>query len=255
MLKNDTDLAWERWGKRDPYFGVLADQKYRKINLEKNKKDFFESGARHILDVIEDLEKHFGPVSKASALDFGCGVGRLLVPLAKLFNRVTGLDVSKSMLQETSRNLAEQGIKNVELLESDDALSALGEQTFDFIHTVIVLQHIAPRRGYVIIQSLLRHLSSNGAFSIHVSIKHDASLVRKIVDFTKYKVPMAYVFFNVLKRRRIFEPVMEMHQYDVGTLLSIFDTAGFPAVIVKSKQQGRFLSASFYSKRSITSER
>jgi len=247
-MKKQTDFAWERWGQRDPYFGVLSDQKYRRANISNTKTDFFDSGDQHIANVLEGIEKHFGPVPKASALDFGCGVGRLLVPLSKIFGRVTGLDVSKAMLEEASRNLAERKIGNVDLLNSDDELSTLGNGKFDFVHTYIVLQHLSPERGYIIVRNLLRHLSSDGAFFIHVSCRRNLPMARELAYFCKTKLPFGYVLFNMLQGRRMFEPRMEVNEYDAGRLLEVLQRAGFQELLTKLENHGTSLTASFSSR-------
>ena len=42
MLANDPDRDWERWGKTDPYFGVLTDPKF----LDENLNDHFPLAIR-----------------------------------------------------------------------------------------------------------------------------------------------------------------------------------------------------------------
>lgn len=248
------DLEWERWGQKDPYFGVLTDPKYHKANIENSKADFFESGALHVANVLDQVQKHFGPIQRANALDFGCGVGRLLVPLSKEFNSVTGLDVSTSMLEEASKNLAIRQISNVELLESDDSLTRLGSRTFDFVHTYIVLQHIAPERGYRIIRNLLRHLSPEGAFFIHVSCRRNQSLARRLIYLSRSQVPFSYTLFNMLQGRRMFEPIMEMNEYDISRVFTILQQEGFPELKTRLENHGGCLTASFYSRKAHTTE-
>ena len=58
-----------------------------------------------------------------SALDFGCGVGRLLVPLARRCPSVVGVDVADSMLAQARARCDAVGVTNVRLLKSDDRLS------------------------------------------------------------------------------------------------------------------------------------
>jgi 2-polyprenyl-3-methyl-5-hydroxy-6-metoxy-1,4-benzoquinol methylase len=247
-MKNDTDLAWERWGRQDPYYGVLADEKYRKENIGNTSEDFFESGHLHLSNVLQEIEKHFGPVPKTSALDFGCGVGRVLIPLSKEFNNVTGIDVSKPMLDEAARNLAERTIGNVDLLESDDDLSKLGDKRFDFIHTYIVLQHISPERGYVIIRNLLHHLSPVGAFFVHVLCRRNLPFAKELAYFGKSNFPGGHILLNILKGRRMFEPKMEMNEYDLGRLLGVLQQFGFQELMTKLEIHNDCLTASFYSK-------
>ena len=95
-VQMNTDNEWEEWGKNNPYYGVLTHEKYRSKNLDENVKlEFFESGKKQIEHVIStcrrQIDKSFSP---EMALDFGCGVGRLTIPLAKIAGHVVGVDVS-----------------------------------------------------------------------------------------------------------------------------------------------------------------
>jgi len=255
-MKHQSDVAWEKWGQVDPYYGVLADDKFRGENIQQSKREFLDSGEEHIAGVLRKIDHHFGPIRRMRALDFGCGVGRLLLPLSQQFERVAGLDISKSMLQEASRNLSARDIGNVELLVSDDVLSALGDRTFDFVHSYIVLQHIEARRGYQIVSKLLDHLATDGAFFLHMCFGAARSTgrvqltgARRLVRYVRTKVPFAYVFLNVLRGHPAFRPAMEMNEYDVGTMFELFRGAGFTEVISNVEQHGSWLTVSFCGKR------
>src|ERR1700733_11821616 len=135
-LDKNTDSAWEEWGRREPYFGVITNPKFRRADItEGGKQEFFESGRLHVEYVMQvihrSIEPHFSP---KTVLDFGCGVGRLLVPFANIAEDVVGLDVSPSMLKEARRNCDDKGVTNVRLLASDDSLSSL-KSSFDLIHS------------------------------------------------------------------------------------------------------------------------
>jgi SAM-dependent methyltransferase len=165
-----TDVAWEEWGRRDPYFGVITDPKFRSAQLsQRTKQDFFESGESHVHGVLATIRKHIDPLfAPRTVLDFGCGVGRLVVPFAKVAEEVVGLDVSPSMLREAQRNCDECQLHNVRLLMSDDALSTL-HGMFDLIHSCIVFQHIPLERGRAIFAELLRHLRPGGVGAIQLT--------------------------------------------------------------------------------------
>jgi len=165
-----TDSAWEEWGRRDPYFGVITDPKYRRSSInERSTQEFFDSGRSHVDYVLTTIKKYINPeFAPCTVLDFGCGVGRLLLPFATVANDVLGLDVSLSMLREARKNCHERGMRNVRLLHSDDELSTLTE-TFDLIHSCIVLQHIPIKRGRVIFAKLLRHVRPGGVCAIQLT--------------------------------------------------------------------------------------
>jgi ubiquinone/menaquinone biosynthesis C-methylase UbiE len=165
-----TDSAWEEWGRRDPYFGVITDPKFRRSSInERSKQEFFESGLSHVRYVIATIQKYIDPnFVPRTILDFGCGVGRLLIPFAMVAENVVGLDVSVSMLREARKNCNERGLRNVHLSPSDDELSTVAG-TFDLIHSCIVFQHIPKERGRAIFSKLLRHVRPGGMGAIQLT--------------------------------------------------------------------------------------
>jgi 2-polyprenyl-3-methyl-5-hydroxy-6-metoxy-1,4-benzoquinol methylase len=133
------------------------------------KREFFESGESDVLRVLTTIRKFIDPgFTPRTVLDFGCGVGRVLVPFAKMADEVVGLDVSRSMLHEAQRNCDERQLCNVRLLESDDDLTAL-TSTYDLIHSCIVFQHIPVERGRAIFSKLLHHLRPGGVGAIQMT--------------------------------------------------------------------------------------
>jgi SAM-dependent methyltransferase len=165
-----TDIAWEEWGRRDPYFGVITDPKFRRTEIdEKRKREFFESGESHVHGVLTTIRKHVDPTfAPGRVLDFGCGVGRLLPAFSKIAGEVVGLDVSPSMLREAEWNCDERRLPNVRLLISDDSLSSLSG-SFDLIHSCIVFQHIPIDRGRAIFSKLLQYLRPGGVGAIQLT--------------------------------------------------------------------------------------
>lgn len=108
MFDYHSDKEWERFGSIDPYYGVITNNRYKSSNMtERDKEDFFSSGFNYINHVINNIrsyiDKDFTP---KKALDFGCGVGRLVIPLSKIANEVTGVDISASMLNEAQKKLS-----------------------------------------------------------------------------------------------------------------------------------------------------
>ena len=133
-----TDKAWEKFGSEDPYFGVLAEERFTSEKIGENRDAFFESGRATIAHILGRYEGRFGSLPRGRALDHGCGVGRLALPLAEEFAEVVGLDVSPSMLAEAEANARDAGADNVRFALADDALSnAPGE--YDFVNSYMVL--------------------------------------------------------------------------------------------------------------------
>ncbi len=221
MFDDRTDREWEKYGRVDPYFGVLAEDKFRGHRLTgERKKEFFESGRICLDAVMNKVRRVFDPdFSIRRALDFGCGVGRLTIPLADYAGEVTGADVSESMLREAGRNCESRGLDNVVLVKTDDTLSSLAGE-YDFILSFIVFQHIPVKRGERIFRNLLARLAAGGVGVVHFTYARN---YRKpaILDLVKRILPPAANFANLLRGRKFNAPRMEMNVYNLNRLLAI----------------------------------
>lgn len=200
MFSNDSYREWEKFGKEDPYFGVITQEKFRKHNLtDENKEDFFKSGLSYIDDIFRKIRQRVDQTfTIKKALDFGCGVGRLVIPLSNVAQEVTGIDVSDSMLNEAKKNCEAQSIHNVVFAKSDDSLSALNGK-YDFIHSFIVFQHIPVKRGERIFENLISRLESGGILRFAFQICHELK-IQEICSICK----------------EIFTMFRKFHQFDKG---------------------------------------
>jgi SAM-dependent methyltransferase len=218
-----TDNAWEEWGRRDPYFGVITDPKFRSGGItEIAKQEFFASGESHVHGVLSTIRKHIDPgFAPRSVLDFGCGVGRVLIPFAKIADEVVGLDVSTSMLQEAQRNCDEQRLHNVRLFRSDDALSTLSGR-FDLIHSCIVFQHIPVERGRELFSKLLQHLSAGGVGAIQLTY----STTRYAPTCGLAPPELPYVDARNPRAAADADPLMQMNPYNLNDILFLMQCRG-----------------------------
>lgn len=228
-----TDAAWEAWGRRDPYYGVVSHPLFRREVVDDHRAEFFQAGRRVVQNRLAEYERMFGRLPRGSALDFGCGVGRLTLPLAEEFSRVVGLDIAPSMLAEARHNAAESGVDNVTFARSDDALTG-APGGFDFVHTYIVLQHIPTRRGMRIVEHLVEKVNPGGGLSLHVSVdvRHPAW---RLGSALLHRVPLAYKASSWIKGRPLSDPPMQMNGYSLQAILVHLARAGFPDVSLRSE--------------------
>jgi len=169
----------------------------------------------------------------ATKFDFGCGVGRVLIPLAARCREVTGVDVSPAMLEEARRNCDAAGASQVRLIRSDDNLSAI-EGDFDFVHSYIVLQHIPVERGERLVRELAGRLAPDGIGVFHVVYSRaPASPVRRFAHWARTRVPGAHWALNIARGRPARTPMMQSNPYSVTRLLDILSNAGCPEVLVR----------------------
>ena len=236
---NDSDRDWQEFGETDPYFAVLSAPEYHGRPDEAKRAEFFRSGETHIDRMVAIIRASLDPAfAPATALDFGCGVGRLLIPLAARCGEVTGVDISAAMLAEARRNCLAAGISNFKLLPSDDRLSAVTGQ-FDFVHSYIVLQHIPVARGEQIVRALAARIATNGVGMFHVTYTRlHKSILSRVLYWIRTKVPAGHFMLNLLMRRPARAALMQINRYSVTSLLDILYESGCNAVHVRFSDHG-----------------
>lgn len=92
---------------------------------------------------------------------FGCGVGRLLLPLARRCQTAVGIHASDGMLREAEKVCQMEKVRNISLVKGDDNCSSQAPG-FDFINSFIVFQHIPCDRGVRLFRRLLELLNEGG---------------------------------------------------------------------------------------------
>lgn len=217
MAKNDSDRSWEALARIDPYYAVLTEQRYRAGN---DAEEFFSSGEAHIDHVFKNLRRLNNSFRPRHSVDFGCGVGRLLIPLAHASAEVTGVDVSETMLAVAENNMRNRNIGNVRLVRSDDTLSAL-PAGFEFVHSVIVFQHIPVRRGEALFSTLLDKLAAGGMGAVHFLYFRNAPLWRKFVVRMGTYSSLVHGIANLVRGHKFTHPRMQMNHYSLVRLMRI----------------------------------
>jgi SAM-dependent methyltransferase len=141
---------WNAFGEQDPLWAILSDPAKRGRGWEQDLDEFFASGQAEVDDVLRVLAGRGVTLQNDRALDFGCGVGRLTRALAERFHSADGIDVAASMI-ERARELNEDSERLRFHHNPAQDLRLFGDESFDFILSLIVLQHMEPglMRGYM----------------------------------------------------------------------------------------------------------
>lgn len=213
----DTDAAWGRIGGSDPYFGVFSADRFHGGD---NQEAFFHSGELHVervLAAVRDLVPGFAP---KRMVDFGCGVGRLVIPFSRVSGTVVGVDVSPGMLEEARRNCESRGIANVQFVSSPQQL----EGRYDFVHSFFVFQHIAVSRGLPLAQALVERLEEGGIGALHFIYSDGRSRLRRLCYRLFRVVPGIYRLANLARRRTFNFPMVQMNAYPLARLLAMLET-------------------------------
>jgi ubiquinone/menaquinone biosynthesis C-methylase UbiE len=221
----DPAKQWEMYGAVDPYYGVLSAPDFHRAQLDDATRErFFETGRRHVAELTASIERRMGPDFEFHrALDYGCGVGRLTLPLAERCEHVYGVDVSPSMLREADRNAKRMRVNNVEWITAARLEELNGG--YDLVHSFLVFQHIPVREGERIFAKLLRGLRPGGVGAIHVTLRPSHPLAGSF-HWTVKTVPFAYNIFNLVRGREWSYPHMQMNHYSLNRLGCLLAEAG-----------------------------
>jgi trans-aconitate methyltransferase len=154
----------------------------------RTREDAVETGYRQVAQLTGKLEAHTGAsLASLHALDFGCGWGRLALPLAKRCEHVYGLDVAPSVLQEAERNAKKMKVSNVEWLDSGKLAELSGR--YDVVISMFVFQHIPVREGERILAMLVEGLRAGGMGAIHVVLRPSKPWARLFRRVTRSMPP------------------------------------------------------------------
>jgi SAM-dependent methyltransferase len=153
-LKDD----WEFLAREDALHAILTDE--NKARGRWDVDEFMATGKAEVETVMEHLS-HLGIVldCTGSALDFGCGVGRLTQALGQYFASCVGVDIAKGMIEKAE---AMNKKTNCRYITNTELRLPFSESSFSFIYCNIVLQHIPRRFAVQYLREFVRVLAPNG---------------------------------------------------------------------------------------------
>lgn len=151
---------WEELAQVDPLWAVLTEPQFK--DRQWDPAEFLARGEAEIASLMRILNVLGRPLLRRSALDFGCGAGRLSIALARRFDKVIGVDISETMIEVAKQNAA--SVSNVAFIVSRaEGLTEFDDASFDLVYSNLVLQHM-PSQGIALtyIADFIRVLANDG---------------------------------------------------------------------------------------------
>lgn len=173
MAKKPLGWAWDDLGRTNAAGAILTrDDQLVDWDLDQ----FWATGTADVARFINELAVLAPLASRARALDFGCGIGRLTRALAAHFTEVTGVDVAESMIRRARSANADRPNCTFVVNASAD-LSQFRTSSFDVVYSRLVLQHLEPALVRQYVPEMVRVLAPSGVLMFQLPDADAASRV------------------------------------------------------------------------------
>lgn len=150
LMKTD----WDERARIDEKFAICAV-------LNQKEEEFWKSGKDDCNYILGIGTKRYELIlngknpKKMRVLEIGCGVGRILIPMVKIFGEAIGVDVSTEMVNSGKKHIEQ--ISNCKIFETNGTdLSLFSSDYFDFCYSYIVFQHITEKE---IVKNYIKEIS------------------------------------------------------------------------------------------------
>ena len=229
---------WDALAKGDPFFAVLTnpDKQGNKWALA----EFFSTGVAEVDRDLARLRALAPGFSDRSALDFGCGAGRLTQALGRHFKRATGVDISGHMVALAGVHNSQEGVSFVHNVRPD--LRMFPDNAFSLVYSRITLQHVAPRYTRRYLREFTRVLEPGGIVSVQIPERVPVGDPPDRLRFSAWPPTM------VMRIRRFLRyhypgwfpgtPKMQMYALPREEVLRCLETAGAQVLSVDKSEHG-----------------
>jgi ubiquinone/menaquinone biosynthesis C-methylase UbiE len=134
--------------------------------------------------VVKSLE--IAPALKV--LDLGCGDGTTALPLARLGADVTGIDISRPLVDAGNKRAAEAGLSNLRFQEGDATnLEGVGDDSFDL--TLSVFGAMFAPRPFDVAKEMVRVTKPGGRIVMGNWIPGDPTFVSQLLKVSSAFTP------------------------------------------------------------------
>ena len=200
IISDKIKKAWENLGNSAAHHSVLTNDEFLPNSLEKNIGSFWKSGDKEVKEIEAILKRHGMKLNEVNvAIEYGCGVGRITVPLSKKVSAVHAYDISSPHLDYAKEHANEErAIINFHLVS--DPLDKL--QQCDLFYSRIVFQHNPPPIILQLIKNALESLNPGGIAIFQVPtyisgysfILNDWLNVDHALDMQMHCIPQTAIF-------------------------------------------------------------
>ncbi|MEO8658552.1 MAG: methyltransferase domain-containing protein [Bryobacteraceae bacterium] len=177
---------WNQRAREDAHYYVAFGRR------QQTDDEFFETGNEMVVSLASELKRlPRGNPRARRALEIGCGPGRLMKPLSRYFGEIHGVDVSDEMVRRAHENLRD--VRHAHAHHTPDStLAAFADESFDFVYSYAVFQHI-PSRDVVLgyLREARRVLKHGGILRCQINGLPDTA--RRYDTWSGVRIPAAEI--------------------------------------------------------------
>jgi SAM-dependent methyltransferase len=230
--------AWTWLGQEQPHWSVVSEERFRPDRLGENLGAFAATGEESCRLVLAQLARHdVTPALLPRAVEYGCGVGRMSLPLSRRFAALAACDISPAHLGIARAAGAEAGRGNITWWQAT-AEAPMPPPPWDLWFSYLVLQHNPP--------PITRHLLATAFAGLAPG---GVALFQLFTHIKGYRFRIA----EYLAQPEV--PRMELHALPQAEVFALAAAAGLEVLEVRedshatTRHPGRYLSHSFVLRR------
>src|SRR4051812_14985948 len=154
------------------------------------------------------LAPQFAPMT---TLEFGCGVGRLALPLARRPGTVVAVDRSAAMLETARAEARRRGLEHIVFERSDGQFAS--RRTFDLVVCYHVLQRLPRLEGVALLRKLIAAIGEDGVGVFQWCCRARSPATVRASRWIRERVPGMNAVANQLRGKPHEAPFIPTHVY------------------------------------------
>lgn len=133
-------------------------------------------------------------IDSKNILDFGCGIGRISLKVAKVAKSVIGVDISEQSIKVANENAKKYGVLNFKGFILDEKISIKYQKYFDYILLINVIHHVKDINS--IFKKINCYLKDNGEIIIFESNPLNFLFIPFLIYIKQVKSHLNTIYFR-----------------------------------------------------------
>src|SRR6266536_2817475 len=220
------ELSWNDKAKINPLFAIMSDDIFANANIDdisQEQLDAFYLKGKVLWD------RYLGPYflldeNEKKVLEFGCGMGRLILQPAFKGAACTGVDISETQIELANKYFPLKGKARFLVIKEKEKIN-LPAESFDFVYSYAVLQHIKRTSDfYFALDEMTRLLRKGGKLIFQIRFLDNFNPKKRVqvissINFENYTFLFYLKYFSKIPIP-VFRKINHSHWGGAGCFIS-----------------------------------